>query len=388
MHRTFRYPLHPTAVQEATLVSWLGICCTLYNAALQHRRDAWQHEKKQRQLAEDRGEAREKVRGVAYESQTKELTAVRATDAVVASLPIEALRSALRRVDRAFRAFFRRVKSGETPGHPRFRPRHRYDSFGIGRISPQSGDRRGTRSACVRIPNLGLVRFHEYRPLRGRVLNTEVRRTAGKWYVCFSCDIGEAPEKKPVASAVGVDVGLSTFGTLSDGTAIENPRHFREAEEQLAMRQQRLARRKKGSNGRDRAKLLVAKAHQHVRQQRLDFARKLACALLAKYDLVAYEDLNIRGLMKTRMAKSIGDAAWGVFIHALVCKAEEAGRWAVAVDPRGTTQRCSSCGTHVPKDIGVRVHECSCGCVLGRDENAARNVLALGRSAVSRSAQA
>ena len=387
MLRTFRYPLHPTIAQESTIDSWRVICQQLYNAALQHRRDAWEHEKRQRQLAEDRNEERGRTKSVTYATQTVELTAIRRGDALLDAMPLEAQRSALRRIDRAFVAFFRRCRSGETPGYPRFRSRDRYDSFDIGRVVPHDDEARGSRSAHVRIPKLGLVKFHEYRPLRGRVLNTTVRRVAGRWYICFQCDLGAAPAKKPVASAVGVDVGLTSFATLSDGTAVENPRYFRRAEDQLAMRQQRLSRRQRGSASRRRAKLLVAKAHERIKNQRLDFARKLVCALFTKYDLVAYEDLNIRGMVRAmdgHLSKSINDAAWGVFVHALACKAESAGKWAVAVDPRGTTQRCSQCGVHVPKDLSVRVHVCGgCGLVLGRDENASRNILALGRSVVS-----
>lgn len=388
MHRTFRYPLHPTVAQATIMSGWLVHCQQLYNAALQHRRDAWEHEKRQRQLAEDRGGKRPKAKMPSYVSQSLELTDLRAND--YDDVPVIVQRSALRRIDRAFQAFFRRVKSGAKPGHPRFKARDRYNSFDIGRVLPSKKEgTRDSRSARIRVPTLGLVRFHEYRPLKGVVRNVTIRRTADRWFVCFSCDIGEAPEKTPVATATGIDVGLTTFATLSNGDEVENPRYFRKAEAQLAMRQQRLARRKRGSKGRGRAKTLVAKAHEHIRQQRLNFARQLACTLFATYDMVAYEDLNIRGMAQGPLSKSIHDAAWGTFIHALTCKAEEAGKWAVAVDPRGTTIRCSGCDTRVPKTLAEREHRCStCGLVLGRDENAARNVLTLGRSAVSGHAQA
>jgi len=374
------------------LVSWLSTCCALYNAALQHRRDAWEHEKTQRRLAEDRGIKRERAKAISYNAQTTELTVARAADADLAAVPIEVSRSPLRRIDRAYKAFFRRCKSGETPGHPRFRSWRRYDSFEIGRIAPcdrgDSKKKRGTRSAHVRIPNLGLVKFHEYRSLQGRVLSTTVRRTpTGKWFVCFSCDLGAAPEKKPVASATGVDVGLAAFATLSNGEAIDAPKFFHKSEAQLALRQQRVSRRfrrgKKQTASFHRARVLVARTHEHIKNQRLDFARKLACALFLQYDLVAYEDLNIRGMVRGNFSKSINDAAWGLFVHALTCKAESAGRWAVAVDPRGTTIRCSGCGASVPKTLSQREHLCSCGVRMGRDENAAKNILALGRSAVS-----
>lgn len=143
-----------------------------------------------------------------------------------------------------------------------------------------------------------------------------------------------------------------------------------------------LARKKHGSKSRAKQKALVAKAHQHVQNQRLDFARKLAVTLFKAYDLVSYEDLNIRGMLGGYLSKSVLDAAWGVLVHALVCKAEEAGKWAVAVDPRGTTQRCSRC-SDTPKvklTLRDRVHYCTCSPPMGRDHNAARNIDALGLS--------
>lgn len=388
--RTFRYPLHPTVAQETTLGSWLRTCQQLYNAALQHRRDAWEHEKRQRQAATDRGVERKPAPIVTYNSQTAELTSLRSSDEIIASIPVEVERSALRRCDRAFQAFFRRVKAGQKPGYPRFRSLARYDSFEVGRVAPV-GAQRGTRSAHVRIPKLGLVRFHEYRPLAGAIRNVTVRREAtGRWFICFSCDLGATPPKVPAAEAVqnvvGIDVGLTSLVATSDGETIAAPRFFRKAEDQLAMRQQRLARRRrrgqKSTQGARVAQRLVAKAHAHVRQQRLDFARKLACVLVAKYDVIAVEDLNVKGLAAGVLAKSVTDAAWSTLVHAVACKAESAGKWCVAVDARGTSQRCSRCGIVVPKDLSVREHRCPCGYVVDRDVNAAQNVKALGTSVV------
>jgi len=382
VRRTFRYQLHPTADQERVLIEWLHVDQQLYNAALQHRRDAWDHEKRQRQIALDRGLRRKNAPTPALYDQFLELTTLRACDASIAAVPTRVARSALRRVDHAFKSFFKRVKIGQVPGYPRFKTRDRYDSFSIGRVSPQ-GEGRGSRHAHVRIPKLGLVRFHEYRLLRGKVLDVTVRRVANRWYVCFACDLGESTKKVVVRSATGIDVGLTTFATLSDGTEYANPKHFRAGEERLARRQRSLSGTQSGTGARRRASLLVQKTHEHIKNQRLDHARKLAAILVAKYDLIAYEDLNIRGMVRGHLGKSISDAGWGTFIHALTCKAEEAGKWCVPVDPRGTTQRCSACGQTVAKTLSQRQHVCSCGLALGRDENAARNILALGRSVVA-----
>lgn len=346
------------------LLGWLAACCDLYNGALQERRDAW---RKQR-------------RRISHLDQSRSLTEIRRGDDAWSSIPVEVARSALRRLDRSFQSFFRRCKAGQTPGFPRFRSRRRYDSFSVQGRASVSGDR-------VRLPKLGPVKLKLYRPLRGRVLDVIVRRDGARWFVCFQCDIGAAPEKTVPVSAVGIDVGLTSLATLSTGEAVENPRHYREAEAVLRRRQQVLARKRKGSRSRRRAVALVRKAQTHVRNQRVDYARKIACDLVGRFDLLAFEDLNIRGLASSTLAKSIRDAGWRVLLHAIACKAESAGKHAVAVDCRDTSQECSSCGAKVQKDLKERVHRCTCGLVLDRDHNAALNILARGRRAVAEASQ-
>ncbi len=361
MTRAYRYPLHPTTAQAATLARWLGTACDLYNAAVQERRDAWRVARK----------------SVSYLDQQNQLPGLRAAEPAIADLPADFGKFTLRRVDLAFAAFFRRSKAGGAPGYPRFRPRRRYDSMAFRPWSQPAGNR-------VRVPLLGLVRFHRYRPIDGTVKHVAVgRERGGRWFVSFVCELGDAPPKAPVRSAAGIDLGLTSFATLSDGTDVANPRWFRAGQAQLRRRQQTLARRQRGSASRERARIQVARAHAHVANQRKDFGRKLACSLFQRFDLIAHEDLEIRRMVGGSFAKSIGDAGWGLFLRALHDKAEKAGRHAIAVDPRGTTQRCSGCGATVKKTIAERTHACSdCGLTLGRDHNAAVNVLALGRSAV------
>lgn len=359
MMRAYRYPLRPTKAQAATLTSWLGVCCDLYNAALQERRDAWRIAKK----------------AITRFDQTRDLAEARSGDPVLASVPSEIERSALRRVDLAFKAFFRRCQSGERPGYPQFRSRRRYDSlsFSIPRIA---GDR-------VVVPKLGTVRFHRYRNLGGPVSQATLGRDpAGKWWILFWCELGGAPAKVEVRTAVGIDLGLTTFATMSDGSEVENPRWARAGAARMKRCQQALCRRKRGSASRERARLALARAHAHVANQRKDFARKLACDLFRRYDLVAYEDLAVKQMARGHFAKSISDVGWGTFLQAVVSKAERTGRHAVAVNPSGTTQRCSGCGVAVEKGLSDRRHVCRCGVDLGRDHNAALNILALGRSAV------
>lgn len=357
MIRTFRYPLRPTKDQEFVLTLWLVRCQQLYNAALEERRDAW----------------RKQHASITYYDQQKELTELRAAMPEWSTVPVWVARSALTRLDRAFKSFFRRVKAGQTPGFPRFRSRDRYDSFDLGTNPVRiDGDR-------VFLPKLGPVKFHKYRDLRGTVKLVTVGRTARGWYVSFACNLGDTPAKNPVASAVGVDVGLEAFATLSTGERVENPRFFRASEGVLARRQQSLARKRRGSNSRLRAKKLVALAHERVRNQRLDFLRKLTSTLFDRFDLVAHEDLEIARMVRGNLAKSINDAAWGLFLRCLALKAEEAGKHVIAVDPRGTSQACPACGAVAKKALDERQHYCfSCGFVAHRDHAAAQVILGRG----------
>jgi putative transposase len=364
MIRAFNYPLYPTASQESSLRAALVACQQVYNAALEQRISAYKKQNKQ----------------VTKFDQYKDLTELRGSDEAFGRVAAVILRSPLFRLDRAYQAFFRRLKAGQKAGFPRFRSRARYDSFSF----PCQPGAKVVKGNLVRIPSIGHVKFRCYRPLRGRALEAHVRRTAKGWTLSVVCDLGAAPAKViEVTATTGIDVGLTHFATLSSGEHIDNPRFYRKSEELLAQRQRRLATKKKGSRSRLSAKRLVRLAHEKIRNQRLDFLRKLSKSLVTKYDLIAYEDLNIRNMVRSNLAKSIHDASWATFIQCIVSKAEEAGKHAIGVNPRGTSQRCSGCDTVVKKTLSQREHLCpACGLMLDRDHNAALNIQALGLSAV------
>jgi len=323
---------------------------------------------------------KKQCRTLSYIDQTKSLTELRQEDPDFSVIPATVLRSSLKKLDLSYKAFFRRLKAGEKPGFPRFKGKDRFRSFSF-MVTPSLKDSK------VLVPKLGYVKFHQYRPIQGTALDARIHKdSTGKWWVCIVCDLGEAQKRPPEPkNHVGIDVGLTSFATLSNGEKVDNPRFFRASEDLLAQRQRSLALKKRGSNSRQRAKKLVARAHQHIRNQRLDFVRKLAVTLFSRYDLVSFEDLNIKGMVQSpTLAKSIHDASWGLLAHALTCKAESAGKWAVSVDPRGTSQRCSRCGESPTqkKTLSDRAHLCDvCGLAMDRDENAALNIDALGLSA-------
>jgi len=358
VRRTYKYRVDPTRQQAAALNAQVDDACRLYNAALDERRSAW------------------RMHGInlRYLDQANQLKAIRAAgDVGVANF--SACQDVLRRVDKTFAAFFRRVKAGEKPGYPRFKPRQRYDSL----TWPSWGDGCALRpSGRLYLQGVGDLKVKWHRPLPAdtTVKTVTAKREAGRWYVCFSVEM-TAPEPLPASEvAVGIDVGLTTFAVLSDGTGITNPRHFRAAERRLRLAQRKLARRQRRSRRREKARQAVARLHAHVRNQRRDFHHKAARALVEQYGLIAVEDLSTKGLAGSMLAKSVHDAGWGQFISILSDKAACAGRTLVKVHPAGTTQACSACGMVVRKTLAERWHDCpACGLRLNRDHNAAQNVL-------------
>jgi putative transposase len=360
MRRTFKYRLYPTRVQEVALAGQLREACRLYNAALQERRDAW----------------RTARHSVNYYEQANQLRAIRAAGHLDLA-NFSACQDVLRRVDKTFAAFFRRLKAGQTPGYPRFKSHRRYDSL----TWPSYGD--GCRlldSGRLYLQAFGRVKVKLHRPVDGMIKTVTVKREAGRWYVCFSVECAAAP--LPASTeAVGIDVGLTSFAVLSDGTVIDNPRYARQAQARVRIAQRKVARRRKGGHGRRAAVQLLQRAHAHIVNQRTDFHHQTARALVNRYGLIAVEDLNVKGLAGSMLAKSVHDAGWGQFLRRIDDKAASAGRQYVQVNPAGTTQRCSGCQTVVPKSLSQRWHSCSaCGLSLSRDENAAREILRLGLS--------
>lgn len=365
MIRSYSVRLVATKRQAVLLTGLLSHLCELYNAALQERRDAWKVCRKRIGL---------------YDQQV-ELTQLRAIDPESAGYPVAIQRDPLRRVKRAFDGFFRRVRKGQEPGYPRFRSRERYDSFSVefGRFRLE-GD-------ALLIAGIGGFGIRTRCRIKGIPKVLHVKRHGSKWRAVIACEIGPAPERKTVSRAIGIDVGLTTLAVLSDGSEIHNPQWTRNSEVALARSNRNLARKKRGSKNRCKAIEGLRRVHQSIRGSRRSYLHAVSQFLVGNFDLIAYEKLSIRGMARGHFAKSIMDAAWGELIWQLKYKAEKAGVWVVPVDAKGTTQLCSGCGTKVPKDIEQRRHECpSCGLSLGRDHNAALNVLQRGLRCVGRPA--
>lgn len=360
MRKTFRYRLYPSKAQTAALDGQLAEARRLYNAALKERRDAY----------------RTAGKSLTYYDQANQLKEIRGEGGCELA-NFSACQDVLRRADKTYKAFFRRVKSGKAKaGFPRFKGRDRFDSFTF----PSYGD--GVRlldTGKLRVQGVGHIKVKFHREVSGQIKTVCVKREAGKWFACFSVECGTVP--LPARDeAVGVDVGLSSFATLSDGTEIENPRHYRKAERRLRVAQRKVARRNRRSKRRRKAVRELQAAHAHVRNQRADFHHKVSRQLVDTYGTIAVEDLNVKGLAGGMLAKSVHDVGWSAFFGMLAYKAEGAGRELVKVDSRGTSQTCL-CGGPVPKTLSQRWHECSsCGLSLPRDHVSALLILRLGLS--------
>ena len=359
MRKTFKYRLYVTTQQDVALGGQLSEACRLYNAALQERTEAYRTHHK----------------SINYYDQAAQLTEIRKAGDL--GLPnCHCAQDVLKRLDKAFKAFFQRIKRGQKPGFPRFKSRRRYDSITF----PSHGD--GNKllpSGHLFVQGVGNIKVKLHRPLHGKIKTVSVKRECEHWYVCFSVETSVQPLPETDA-AVGIDVGLSSFATLSNGTEIENPRLYRKAQKKLRRAQRRVSRRKKGSKRRRKAVVLLRKIHQHIFNQRNDHQHKLARMLVNQFGMIFVEDLNIKGLAGGMLSKQIHDVSWASFIAKLAYKAEEAGRQLVKVDPRGTSQRCP-CGAKVPKKVSDREHVCTkCRLVTSRDHASAMEILRLGLS--------
>jgi len=364
VRKTFKYKLRTTPEQERMLDRTLMLCRHVYNAAVGERREAW-------------GKCGVSV---GYSQQKAELPPIKAEMPEYSEVNSQVLQDVVQRVDRAFQAFFRRVKNGETPGYPRFHGRNRYNSI----TYPQVGEHGGARldNGFLVLSKIGRIALHWSRPIEGTPKTVTISREADGWYVCFSCADVPMQPLPPTGQQTGIDLGLESFATLSEGTMIHNPRCYRKAERTLKTAQRRVSRRNKGSHRRRKAVTLLAKAHLKVKRQRADFHHKTALALVRANDAIYHEDVQTANMLKNhRLAKSIADAGWSGFLSILSAKAACAGRRVVAVPPAYTSQACSGCGVLVAKGLSVRWHSCpDCGTSLHRDHNAARNIERAGRA--------
>jgi len=314
-------------------------------------------------------------KSIGYYQQATSLPKLKQQRERLKAVHSQVLQNVAVRVDLAYKAFFRRVKSGDKPGYPRFKGYDRYDSFTYSqyKMGCQVENNR------IKLSKIGTVKIKLHRPLIGTPKTCNIRRNGNKWFACISVEYEPKPLRKS-NKAVGIDVGLESFATLSTKETIANPRFFKIEEKALAKAQRKMDKQKKGSPERRKAKKVVVRIHERTKNRRHNFIHQESRKIVNRFGVICVEKLNTKSMLKNHyLAKSISDVAWNQFATVLSQKAEDAARQFVAIDPRGTSQKCSQCGTVVKKKLSTRWHNCPiCGVRLHRDYNASLNILALG----------
>ena len=353
---TFRYRLLPSKAQHRALERILESQRQLYNGALEERIGAY----------------RKADKTLTCFDQFKELTEWRRSDPEASHLPLNIQRSTLKRLDEAYRAFFRRVRAGAVPGFPRFRGKGWFKSFGFNEFAGIT-----LKHGRLRFKGMpGSLRVHIHRELPGGCIRScAFKRDGEGWIIGFAIDV-ETADPRTTRNAVGLDLGISTFAVLSDGGTIPSLRAARGAEKRVSVLRRALDRKKRLSAGRRRARAALARCHAQTARLRREQLHQASARLVREYDAIAIERLNVKGLARSALAKDVHDASWAIFISMLRYKAEKAGVRLIEVDPQYTTQDCSRCGARVPKSLAARWHDCpACGLSLDRDLNASRNIL-------------
>lgn len=352
--RAYKYKLKPSKSIVAKFEQWLSICRELYNAGLQERRGAWQLERK----------------NISYYDQSIQLPQVKEIREDVLEVQAQVLQNVLKRLDKTFQAFFRRVKNGEKAGYPRYKGENRFNSF----TYPQMKRVFKIEGNKLTLAKIGSVRLYLSQEIIGEIKTCTIKRESSGWFVIFTVE-KESRTLPKTNRQIGIDVGIENFATLSDGTQIENSRFFEQLQKKVRVAQRRVSRRHRKSNQRRKAVVQLRKLYEKIRNSRNDFQHKVSRSLINKFDLIAIENLNIAGMSKGILAKQIGDVAWGDFFQKLIYKAESAGRKVVKVNPNGTSQTCI-CGHRVEKTLKERWHECSsCGLSCHRDIVSAQVIL-------------
>jgi putative transposase len=323
-----------------------------------------------------------------YNFQAGELKQTKQLFPAYKEIHAEVQQQNIKRLDKAWDRWIKQDLSGKRAGRPRFKKKGEMRSFTFPRINCLKAGANKIDHGVLTLSKIGSMPVIMHRPFPdGFELKTAtIVKKADGWYVAVSLEDDSVPTPKPideVKSAVGVDLGLNSFLVTSDGETVEVQQHYRKTQKHLARQQKRLARKESGSINAQVQKEKISRIHQRIGRKREIFHYSVAHQLVKKYDLIAVEDLNIKGLAKTRLAKSIYDVAWGKFLTILEAVALRSGVHFVKVKPHGTTIDCSACGTKVPKNLSVRLHECfKCGLELDRDENAAINILYKGLNTV------
>jgi putative transposase len=370
-----QYRLRPTKQQIALIEQWLELLRRQYNYRLGERFSWWEQNRSDVSACPLVCHLPKLRDNPDYYSQKRDLLNTKELFPEYSGIHSQVLQDCIKRVKITFDRWLKGDSNGKRSGKPRFRGKGRYRSFCFPQVKQDC-----IQGNSIKLPTIGKVKLILHRPLPDgfKVKTATITRKADGYYVTLSLEDIAVPEIKPdinPSSMIGIDMGLKEFLTDSEGKTVAIPQHYRKSQKRLRVLQKRVSRAKKNSKLRQKAVTQLAKQHKKVADKRKDFHFKTANQLLSKYDVIAYEELNIKGLAQTRLAKSVNDAGWGSFLSILKAKAEKAGLLTIGVKASGTSQDCSKCGEKVPKKLHIRWHDCPyCGCSLDRDHNAAINI--------------
>ena len=385
---THKYRIYPSKSQISNLENQFSMCRHLYNWNLKERIEIFEKDGKT----------------VTYYDQAKNLKELKIERPWFKGVYSQVLQDVLKRLDKSYQNFFRRVKAGETPGFPKFKSKGQWHSI----TYPQF--RKLPEQNAITVPKVGPVKIKYHRPIpeNAQIKTLTISKEADKWFACFSFEQEFDPELKPVDRTIGIDLGLKDFWYGSDGQHLVVPKFLRKLEQKLKKFQTKLSKAVKGSPRYYKLLKIVRKIHYRIKCQRMDFLHKTANKLLSEFDVIVHEDLKIKNMIrrpkpkleketgkylpngasaKGGLNKSISDAGWGMFLNILNYKSQLLGKQTIPVDPRNTSQKCSGCARIVKKSLAQRTHDCPfCGLQIHRDQNATINILTLGLKSLAASA--
>lgn len=357
MEKCYKFRLYPSNNQIKLFNNILNNCRYLYNTQLEYERYVYERD--------ERFANRIELNNL--------LPDLKIINPSLKSIHSQILQNVNDRVIKSFNGFFTRVKKGQTAGYPRFKNIHRYNSF----TYPQTGFK-FTSQKKLKISKIGEVSIKFHRMIKGVIKTLTIEKTpTNKWFACFNAVQDIIPPIRLSNKIVGLDLGLENFATLSDGIIIENPRLLKESLELLQSRSRHLSKKSKGSCNRLKSRLRLAKLHEKVYNQRLDFLHKLTSKLVKEYDCIALEDLQVSSMNNKYLQFSINDVSWDRFRQLLTYKAEEAGCKLDFVNPKDTSKKCSKCDRLQDMPLSKRIYNCSCGNSMSRDFNSSLNILHL-----------
>jgi putative transposase len=377
MRIAYQYRLRLTKKQQSAIDLWMALCRRQYNYRLAERFNWWEQNRCDINACPLICHLPELKNRPDFYSQKRDLVNSKQLFSEYKDLPSHTLQDVIVRVEKTFDRWLKGDSNGRRSGKPRFKGQGRYRSIAF----PDPVKAEHIEGNFIQLPKIGKLKviLHRSIPEGFKVKTAALVKKADGYYITLSLQDSSVPDLSPevptLDNTIGIDMGLKSFLVDDLGKEVVIPQHYRKAEQRLKRLNRSLSRTKKGSKRRRKAVMRAAKAHLKVANRRKDFHYKTAKKLLSTGKNIGYEALNIKGIARTKMAKSTHDAGWGQFLQILSVKAANAGLMTIAVNPNGTTQECSGCSQKVPKIIQDRWHSCSnCGCELDRDHNAAINI--------------